>query len=671
MEAGSFLQDLTVVLAIAAAVVLLFWRWGQPPILGYLVAGLIIGPNTPPMPLVTDARSIEALAEIGVVFLLFALGVEFNLRRLAKAGLKSILCAAIEATLMMAGGYAAGTCLGWTGMESLLLGGVIAVAGTAVVARTLLERAQKPSGWEELVAGMLIAEDILAVLLIAFFSSAARLGDLSPATLLSTLGRLGILLTALLTFGLMALPRLLRAAERAGLGEVRSLVIIGTCFAVALLTYKLGYSAPLGAFLAGAMSSMGGPTARLHETAAPFKDVFGAVFFVSVGMLIDPGWIIANWQIALGLALAVITARFAVNFMALLAVGEGHTASMQAALAMLPIGEFSFILAQLSHKEGLSSKPIYPIAVMLCLATTLASAQLLPVATEERIGRFFPERLRAFLSAYGAGLRRLAIPARPKLVWMLLRPSMLQIAMNMVGISGLFLAAGAAQERYAWLRSLPGGLWMAAALVSLPFLIALVRKTQAVTLVLLEAMTETADGGRPPSEAHPLLTRLLLGFSTVLVAGWYLRLSIILLPPWPFAVLPLLVIGLTAFLLWRRMSRLYALLQVALRESVAHRETEPETAATALSVFADALSPEKVHIAPFRLTTGNWAVGKSIAEIGLRSKTGASLLQINRRGAPMPSPGPENALEAEDELLLIGESDQIMRAKGLLTSGRV
>src|SRR3989339_827092 len=174
MNSVQFLQDLTVVLSIAAAVILLFRRLRQPPIIGSLIAVFIVAPPPPPMPLVTDVHSLEALADIGVVFLLFALGIEFNLRRLAKAGAKSILCAGVEFSLMTAVGYGVGAWLGWSPIERLILGGVIGVTGTAIVSRTLLERAQHPSGWEELVAGMLIAEDILSVFLIAFFSSASN-----------------------------------------------------------------------------------------------------------------------------------------------------------------------------------------------------------------------------------------------------------------------------------------------------------------------------------------------------------------------------------------------------------------------------------------------------------------------------------------------------------------
>ena len=227
MNAMQFLQDLTVVLSVAAAVILLFRRLKQPPIIGYLIAGLIIGPHTPPMPLVTDIHSLEALAEIGVIFLLFALGIEFNLGRLAKAGVKSLLCAGFEFVLMMAVGYGVGTFLGWNSIEKLVLSGVIGVTGTAIVSRTLLERAQRPSGWEELVAGMLIAEDIISVFLIAFFSSASSFTDFNLATALSMLVRFAMLLTILLAVGLIVLPRILKAAEHTGMEEVRSIVIVG------------------------------------------------------------------------------------------------------------------------------------------------------------------------------------------------------------------------------------------------------------------------------------------------------------------------------------------------------------------------------------------------------------------------------------------------------------
>jgi CPA2 family monovalent cation:H+ antiporter-2 len=659
-----FLQDLTVVLSVAAAVLLVFRRLGQPPVLGYLAAGLLIGPHTAPGSLIADVHSLEALAEIGVVFLLFSLGIEYNFRRLARSGARALFCAALEAALMIALGTAASRGLGWSLSDGLLLGGVVAVSATSIAGRALLERARRPSGWEELAAGKLIAEDIVAVLLIAFFSSAARLGRFDAAAIGSTLLRFGSLLTVLLLTGLIALPRLLRLVDSARMEEVRSLAVVGICFAVSLLTLKLGYSAALGAFLAGAISSVGGTTGKLHDIAAPFKDVFGAVFFVSVGMLIDPAWIVAHWLGCLGLTLAVVAARGAVNFLAFAAAGEEAVAAAQAAIVMLPIGEFSFILAQLAQREGLSARPLYPLAVVLCLGTTAASGQLLVLASEERLRGAAPRGLVAALDAYRRRLQSLRVPARAAQAWTLIRPSAIQIALNLVGISGLFLAVDAAREPLAALDVFPGALWCAAALVSLPFLNALLRKTQAVTLILLEA----AEGG-VPAERNPGLTRLVLSFAAFLVAWWYLSISLFLLPPWPYSALPVLLVGVAVLALWRRTSRLYAALQAALRDSLSRGQPRPEAAAAAWSVLMDSLAPEAISIVPVRLGASDWGASATLGDLELRERTGASLLQVNRKGAPMPFLSPDRALAEGDELLLIGEREQIRKAEALLRAG--
>ncbi len=208
MNAIQFLQDMAIVLSTAAAVLIIFRKLKQPPVLGYLAAGVLIGPHTTPIPLIADLGSLEALAQIGVVFLLFALGVEFNLSRLAKIGVKALICAAIEALAMISFGYFIGSLMGWGGMDSLLLGSVIALASTAIVARTLLDSGRRAGGWEDLASGTLIAEDVIAVLLITLFSSAAQLGDFQVTTLISAQMRLAMFVTLILVMGRLVFPRL-------------------------------------------------------------------------------------------------------------------------------------------------------------------------------------------------------------------------------------------------------------------------------------------------------------------------------------------------------------------------------------------------------------------------------------------------------------------------------
>ncbi|MBI4375669.1 MAG: cation:proton antiporter [Elusimicrobia bacterium] len=668
MTASAFLQDLTVVLTTAAAVIFLFRKLGQPPVLGYLAAGLLIGPYTPLRMFVSDVLSLEALAQIGVIFLLFALGIEFNLDRLSKIGIRALICALIEAAMLVPLGYLVGRWLGWRPMESLLLGGIVALASTALVARTLLERSRSPSGWEALASGTLIAEDMIAVLLVAFFSSAPASDGLSLAGLWPSMVRLTVLVTFVLIIGLLAFPRLFAALERFGVAEIRTLMIIGICFGISLITEKLGFSAALGAFLAGATVATGGSAGRLDQVVTPFKDLFGAVFFVSVGMLIDPAWVLSHWQITCALGLAVIAARAYANFIAFLAVGETKSSSAQAALARLPIGEFSFILAQVGQAQGVSDKPVYPLAVTLCLFTTTASSFLFPRSLKPGgLAWIFPGFNGAWLSRYQRRVKDLALPERQALVWRLIRPSLLQILINGLIITGLFFAAPAVERRYAWSLDIPGASWLAAAMLSLPFLLALFRKTHAVMLVILEAAI--SQPGRDPVGLNPFWARLALGFSMLVVGAWYLSLSADLLPGWPHAALPVSLLAIAVLLLWRYMNRLYSRIQVALRDGLARKHVEPEAATKALLHFVSALTPESVHINSIVLEPGCWAQGRSIREIELRSKSGASILQISRGGEMLPAPGPELRLHEGDKLLLIGEDEQIEKARAVLFTG--
>ncbi|TPW20859.1 MAG: monovalent cation:H+ antiporter-2, CPA2 family [Elusimicrobia bacterium] len=666
MNAASLLRDLTVVLLVGAAALLVFRRFKQPPVLGYLVAGLLLGPHTPPFPLVGDVQSLEALAEVGVVFLLFALGLEFNLGRLARSGLGAVLCALLEAGLLLGAGTVLARLAGRPPLEGLLFGGVVALSSTAIVARALMEseRARR-APWAELVVGTLIAEDVVAVVLIAVFSSIGRIGEASWASALDVVVRFGALATLVLVTGLLLLPRLLSLVERSGVKEVRTLLVIGTCFGVSFLTHALGFSAALGAFLAGALVSESGGR-RLHETAEPFKDVFGAVFFVAVGMMIEPAWAVANWQLAFGLAAGVFLLRMAANTAGLLAAGIGRISAVQAAVVKLPIGEFSFILAQVAQREGLVEGPLYPVAVLLCLATTASSSALLGPALDRpgAIDALFPKPAARVLDEYTAAVGRLAMPRRVRVVLDLTRPSLVQIFINVMVLTGLFLAAGWANRRWAIDESLPGAAWGLTALATLPFLLALWRKAQAVALILLEALVPPDEEGRPPAEARPRLTRFVLGLVTAAVAWWYLSVSLPVLPGGKSSWAAVAIIAGAGVVFWRAANRLYARIQANLRDTLARSHAEPETGPALVSHLVE--QGAEVRVMTLRLGPGAKAGGRSIAELDLRAATGATLLQINRSAGTIPAPSPQTRLEAGDEVLLVGTQEQVDAARGLL-----
>lgn len=654
------MQDIAVVAAAAALALAAARRLSLPPVLGFLVAGMLIGPHTPPHSFVSDIHSLEALAEVGLVVMLFALGIEFNLARLARAGARVLFCALAEAACMIGVGWLAAGLLGWAPLERLLLGGMIAAAGTSIVARALLQRKATPAAWQELIAGMLIAEDVVAVTLIAFFSSAARVGGLSAMEAGSVLVRFAGLVVVLLVVGLIVLPRLARAAaERGGSDETRSLVVMGICFGVAALTRALGYSAALGAFLAGAMASMSGEDEALEHTVSPFKDVFGAVFFVSIGMLIEPMWLFDNWRIAAVLGVVVAAARTLVNAGILTAAGELPPDAVQAALVMMPVGEFTFLLARLGHTEGLTQRPVEPLAVVFCMTTTLASALLLRAATPERVGRAVPARLTLALER-----RRAARAARPA-VWHILRPSMLQIAMNLAALTGYFWGAAAIESNYA-LDRWPGAVWAVATLLALPFLNALVRKTQAVALIVLEA--RCSRDPKPPSEYRPRLTRSIVAGASALVALWFFAVSRPMLPEWPASLVPFGLIAAVTVMLWRRTSRLYSLIQDALRRSVAGGERRREAGA-ALAALSESRGFGDARASAVVVGAQDVARGKTLAELDLRARSGATVLRVRGSSGAEVSPGAGTRLEAGDELLLVGRAQDVERAAELLRKG--
>lgn len=663
MDPYLFLRDLAVVTSLAAAVLLVFRRLGWPPVLGYLVAGLIIGPYTPPHILVADPRSLEAMAEIGVVFLLFALGAEFNFRRLSRAGFKALACAALEAGAMIAAGWALGRALGWPARDSLVLGGAAALASTAIVARTLLERAARPSGWEELVAAVLIAEDMIAVLLIAFVAAPGAASSMADAAALA--GRFAGLCMIVGLAGAVLIPRVLAMADRSGMEEVRSLCLIGLCFGVATLTHMFGFSAALGAFLAGAVASLGGNTGKLHEVAAPFRDVFGAVFFVSIGMLIDPRWLIEHWHISLVAAATLTGVRLGVNVLSFAAVGSGAVTAVQASLAMLPIGEFSFILAQTAQRSGATTQPVKELAVAVCLAATMASAFALPRADEARLRAWLPGPVERALAAYGRWLARLKPRGRAGVGWTLARPSLLQLLANAALVAGIALVLSGFEPLAQADARHPGLLWLLVSALSMPSVIAIARKSQAVALIGLETAFPSRDG-QALIERRPSLGRVVPAAASLAAAAGYLLMTRPLLPPGRAGLLALAAAAVTVLVLWRSLSRLYSVVQAALRVNLARSEPE---AARALAALAEAEDPGQVRLGEFLVRPESWCSGKTLLETELRPRTGVMALRLAHHGAAPVVPGADARLGPGDRLTLFGDPESLESARRLLASG--
>ncbi|MGQ0506495.1 MAG: cation:proton antiporter domain-containing protein, partial [Myxococcaceae bacterium] len=324
----------------AAVTTVLFQRLRQPVVLGYLIAGLIIGPHVP-LPLVAQSEIVHSLSELGVILLMFSLGLEFSLRKLFQVGPTAGVTAVIQCGLMVWLGFAAGKLFGWTVKESLFTGAIIAISSTTIIAKAFDEQNIR-GRLRELVVGVLIVEDLIAILLMAGLTAVSTDGGLSAETLAGTAGKLVAFLIGLLVVGLYLVPRAIRYVIALKRPETTLIASVGICFAGALIAQEFGYSVALGAFMAGSLVSESGEAEQIEHLVQPVRDVFAAIFFVSVGMLINPKLVAANaWAIAVLFVIVIVGKILSVTLGAFL-TGNGTRTSVQAGMSLAQIGEFSF-----------------------------------------------------------------------------------------------------------------------------------------------------------------------------------------------------------------------------------------------------------------------------------------------------------------------------------------
>ncbi len=377
MHELTLLQDMAVVMAISAAVVVLFYRLRLPVVLGYIVAGIIIGPHTPPFPLVRDMESVKTLSELGVIFLLFGIGLEFSFTKLLKVGVVSFIAATIEILLMLGVGFLLGRLFGWNRMDSIFLGAILSISSTTIIAKVLLEMGKLNEVFAQVILGILVIEDILAIIIIALLSGFASTGGLTLSAAGIAAIRVIVFIAGTLLLGRWVVPRILQYLERYQSGELLGVTVLGICFGVSLLAAQLGFSVALGAFLIGAVMAETPQAQAIIHRIEPIRDMFTAIFFVSVGMLLEPKLLIDfAWPIAIVTVVTIVGKVASCSFATLL-TGHNPYVALQVGLGLAQIGEFSFIIARLGETTQVTSSFLYPLAVSVSVLTTLTTPLLM------------------------------------------------------------------------------------------------------------------------------------------------------------------------------------------------------------------------------------------------------------------------------------------------------
>ncbi len=377
-EAQEFalVRDFAVIMTVAGGAILLFRRLNQPPILGYLIAGVLVGPFTLPLiglqAPVTNADSIRLLADLGLVLLLFAVGLEFGWQRIRQMGLRVILIGAIEITFMVALGYEAGILLGWTATEAFFLGAALSISSSAIIVKMLRDTGQlfKPHG--RLIIGILVVEDFAAVILLSILSAVGTSGAASIGDIGSLSGKLALFLLSSLVLGALFAPRLYNFVAQLRSQETLLIVSLALCFGLALVADHLGISAAAGAFLIGTVLGDTDHSEDLVRTMSPVRDIFAALFFVSIGMLIDPALIARFIVPALIVASVFVVGKIVADTVGTFMAGHEGKTSLRVGMGMTQSGEFSLAMVKVGVDHAAVGPFLYPVVAVTTALTALA-----------------------------------------------------------------------------------------------------------------------------------------------------------------------------------------------------------------------------------------------------------------------------------------------------------
>lgn len=399
----TIITDLAMILLVAGVTTILFKKINQPLVLGYIIAGFITGPNFSFFPTITDKVNVQSWSEIGVIFLLFALGLEFSFYKLKKVGSTAFVSTAVIICSMLFVGYGVGQLLGWGHMDSIFLGGMLSMSSTAIIIKAFDDLNLRNQSFTEVVFGVLIVEDIAGIAMMVILSTiAVATSGISTSELMLSVGRLVFFLVLWFVAGMYLIPTFFKKAQDFMTDETLVVVSIGLCLGMVFLATHLGFSSALGAFIMGSLIAEAPNAEHIEHLISPIKDLFGAVFFVSVGMMVNPG-LLADY--ALPVAVLVLTTILGQMFFAtcgVLAAGQKLHTAVHCGFALTQIGEFSFILATLGMNLGVTSDFLYPIIVAVSVITTFTTPFFINAAESayNKLVAILPQRFLEWLERY-------------------------------------------------------------------------------------------------------------------------------------------------------------------------------------------------------------------------------------------------------------------------------
>lgn len=671
-----FVEDLAAAFGVAAVTILICRRLGVSAVLGYLVAGLIVGPYLP-VPLFADAVRVTALSELGVVLVMFGIGLEFSVGKLVRAIPKVGAITLVEVSAMMWLGFLVGRSFGFSTIGAVFMGACLAISSTMVVARAFAENSVDEE-LGELVFGMLVVQDLVAVVLVAVLTAVASGAGVETDELVMTLVRLLGFLAVMVVGGLLVVPRLVRRVGGMKHTETLLVVAVGLCFVLAALASRAGYSVALGAFLAGSLVAESGEHHRVEALVRPVRDLFAAVFFVSVGMLVDPRVLLSSWPQIIATTAVVVFGQLVVVSIAGFLSGQGLERAVRAGLCLGQVGEFSFIIAAIGIAGGVVDPTLLPTVVAVAALTALVTPVLVQRSTAiaSWIDARLPRRLQTVVGLYQSWFEsiRSAQTVNPtrlrRAIRAMIVDSIMLVAIVIAGALVHDETVGGLERLGLGPRAASIATDVVLAIACVPFLVGLVRSIRIFGLELaLMALPATTDGAVDLGQAPRRMLAVGLQLAAVLLVGLpLLALTAPFLPPWLGVPALAVGLGILALLFWRTADNLQGHVRAG-AQVVAELLRAGAGTPAELGAHVQSMLPGMGEVTPLVMTEELPSCGKTLAELDLRGRTGATVLAIERSEGPRIVPSGSEPLQPGDVLAIAGSHDAVVRALELLSRG--
>lgn len=644
----NLITELALILGAAGITTLLFRRLRQPVVLGYVIAGFMVGPYFKFFPTISEVDNIKTWAEIGVIFLLFALGLEFSFKKLAKVGASAGITGGWEISIMMLIGYFTGRMMGWPQIDCLFLGGIIAISSTTIIFRAFEELGLKTRQFTSLVLGVLIVEDLVAILLLVLLSTLAVSQTFDGAEMLFALLKLIFFLSLWFLLGIFLLPTLLKRASKWLSSETLLIGAIALCLGMVVLADSVGFSAALGAFIMGSILSETVYGEKIEELITSVKNLFGAIFFVSVGMLIDPALLLEYAGPVLLLTAIVIGGKFFNVTTGALISGKPLRQAVQAGTSMTQIGEFSFIIATLGVSLKVTSNYLYPIAVGVSVITTFTTPFMIKLADPivNVLERKLPKSWLQTLNRYSASSQTIKGESDWRIVFnafsrLVLTNSVIIVALILVNnfyLQPLLLK----WFEKAWLAALLSAVITFGAMA--PFIWALMAKR--IQRGAYRALWLDSKYNRGPLLMLEIF-RNALGVVFVSALLWqYFPLGISLIGTGIFMA--------GVFVVFKsRLDSFYHRIEDRFLSNLNDKEQ--------ISVMDKLLTPWDAHLSRIKIGTACRFLGETLEHLQLREKYGINIAFIERGNRLIYAPSRLEKMYPYDEIGVIGTDSQLQK----------